>query len=727
MKEIANQQKNKLLTPQMQTVTSVNRKGHLKCLRVEPGNQCMIVPLSACVDKGNTVRLEGSNAWVVCKNGEAQILRPYMAEERITIGSLKLEVLIKEITEEEERVAYVSLAGFHYRGHVTYGRTARLIVRTFHPLYPKVIGYIELATPFYMNKARAIVLDAPFEFGDIRWKRWDMSTLRKYIHLLVRIARVVVYPEFRGLGIGQVLIKHAAEFARRRWQVAGYLPYFLEISADMLKYIPFAEKAGMVFVGETEGNLTRVAKDMTYLINRFGSDGSGKAAFEKSSGICDQQIARMDKATRLMKREGMSLKELTDRLYHLSKEVVLRDFALFHGIVTLPKPHYMKGLNDRASRFLDQRIATLAPQNGYTPPQINIPSISSPIRFNGLSISYVSNVRRTKSTHAVQQAFDISLDEIRSTVIRELSLTIEPGEILLVVGPSGSGKTTLLDVLINRGKAEPNVQIEGRVELPSDACVATFQPMRSQKPLIEALGAKNVSFGLYLLGLAGLSEAFLYLKRFQELSKGQQYRAMLARLIASASNVWVADEFCTSLDPITANVVAQNVQKIARKLGTTVIAAVPHCSSFILSFRPDKVLLLTSAWEHSIMSGKEYCNTMNRSPKWNGRPSSLRLLPEFISAVQEGSKRATVRMGRKWFQTGFIFLESDHEKILVCVTEVTHKRFCDLTEEDARADGAESLSALKETLRSIYPTIRIKSHVTIVQFEPVCGGVHDAD
>jgi len=55
------------------------------------------------------------------------------------------------------------------------------------------------------------------------------------------------------------LVKHAAEFARQRWQVAGFLPYFLEISADMLKYVPFAEKAGMLFIGETEGNLRRVA------------------------------------------------------------------------------------------------------------------------------------------------------------------------------------------------------------------------------------------------------------------------------------------------------------------------------------------------------------------------------------------------------------------------------------------------------------------------------------
>lgn len=246
-------------------VHSVSWKGHLKRIRIEPFGRYMTLPLSACVSKGDTIRVENSNAWVICKNGESQFIEPYFVREKIRLGSIQLEVLIKEITEQEEHKAYTSLAELHYRGHIIHGRTARLIMRAHHPAYPKVIGYVELATPFYMNKARSKILDAPFNFDSVEWQRWDMPTLRKYIHLIVRIARIVVYPEFRGIGIGQILVNHAGEFAKGRWQVAGYLPYFMEISADMLKYVPFAERAKMIFVGETEGNLHRVAKDMNYL------------------------------------------------------------------------------------------------------------------------------------------------------------------------------------------------------------------------------------------------------------------------------------------------------------------------------------------------------------------------------------------------------------------------------------------------------------------------------
>jgi ABC-type ATPase with predicted acetyltransferase domain len=51
--------------------------------------------------------------------------------------------------------------------------------------------------------------------------------------------------------------------------------------------------------------------------------------------------------------------------------------------------------------------------------------------------------------------------------------------------------------------------------------------VRSSKALIELLGVSNVATALELLGIVGLSDAFVYLKRFRELSNGQQYRAML--------------------------------------------------------------------------------------------------------------------------------------------------------------------------------------------------------
>jgi ABC-type lipoprotein export system ATPase subunit/GNAT superfamily N-acetyltransferase len=704
-------------------VAAVNREGHLKRLRLEPGSRWLEVPLSACVSSGDQVRIVNEKAWVRCKNGECQFLQPYLASDVLRLGGLSQEVLVKEITEPEEDVAYRSLADYHYRGHRIHGRTARLIMRTFHPSYPKVIGYIELATPFFTSKARAAIMNTPFKYGNVCWDRWDMPTLRKYIHLMVRIARTVVSPEFRGMGVGQMLVKHAALFAAQRWQVSGYLPYFLEISADMLKYVPFAEKAGMLYIGDTEGNLARVARDMEYLIERFGEGGEDKKQFEEISGILDQQVARMDRSLKLMAREGMSITDLTKRLKHLSRKTVLRDYALFHGIVSLPKPNYMMGLNQGASQFLARRVQELGICNSKASPSVTIAPLSTPIRFNDFTVTYLSHVRRTLRTHAVQQAFAISPENICTTVLQGLTLNIQPGDIVLVVGPSGSGKTTLLEAVTGGLKKHRGVTTTGEVYIPADCQLATFRPIRSKKPLIELLGTTDVQVALYLLGLAGLSEPVLYLKRYQELSRGQQYRAMLARLIASGSNTWVADEFCSNLDQVTANVVAYNVQKIARKLGVTLIAAASDCIDFISSLSPDIVVTLTSSWEHCILPGLEYSQMMNRAQSRNGSLPCLRVFPELLAAIKDGTKQATVRRGRRIFEPGLLLLTSGDDTVAVRVTASMQKRFAELTDEDAHADGVANIEKLRNALHSIYPGLGERDTITVVHFEPLCGEI----
>jgi ABC-type multidrug transport system ATPase subunit/GNAT superfamily N-acetyltransferase len=698
------------------TVSTVSWKGHLKRLTLQPNHSYLSVPLSACVSKGDQIRLVNGEAWVKCKNGESQFLQPYCERETLTIGGFQIEILVKEIMEVEEYQSYQSLAEFHYRNHLLHGRTARLIARTFHPMYPMVLGYVELATPFYMNKARSRVFDAPFKMNGISWDSWDMPTMRQYIHLIVRIARCVIYPEFRGLGLGQILVQHAADFARTRWQVAKLLPYFIEISADMLKYVPFAEKAGMRFIGNTEGNLARVAKDLEYLTRNAERVRAGEIVDQESCGIVDQQVSRMERALEFMEQNGLSREEFFQRLNRLSETRVLKDFAQLHNIISLPKPTYLMGLNTAAEEFLDRRLDEVSPSNKQQPLGLKIQPLTGSISFRNLTVTFASQVRRTEKTHAIQQAFGISPDSIDTTVLRNVSFEIQPGGIALIIGPSGSGKTTLLNIL--NKKLKGTVEISGEIDLPNNYRPGIFEEIRSRKPLIEVLGENDVASALHLMGLVGLSDAFIYLKRFNELSKGQQFRAMLARLIARGSNIWIIDEFCANLDPVTANVVAEKLQYTARKLKATVIVAAPHCENFLISLCPDKIIQLTSAWEHRLISGKELSENMSQG-KLRGGPPSLRLLPEFIYAIRRGEKKSTIRKGHLGIPLGLLLLESDTQRQAVKVTHISHTRLCELTEQDANRDGFESLDELRRSLLFIYPNLKEKSALTVICFEPM--------
>ena len=78
------------------------------------------------------------------------------------------------------------------------------------------------------------------------------------------------------------------------------------------------------------------------------------------------------------------------------------------------------------------------------------------------------------------------------------------------------------------------------------------------------------------MSIAGLNDAYLFIRKPSELSDGQRYRFRLAKLVESGAKVWIADEFLAVLDRTTAKVIAFNLQKVARKVGATVLVATTH-------------------------------------------------------------------------------------------------------------------------------------------------------
>jgi ABC-type Na+ transport system ATPase subunit NatA len=103
------------------------------------------------------------------------------------------------------------------------------------------------------------------------------------------------------------------------------------------------------------------------------------------------------------------------------------------------------------------------------------------------------------------------------------------------------------------------------------------------------------------------------LKRFAELSNGQRYRAMMAKLIASNADVWIADEFCATLDPVTASIVARNLRRCAKRLRVTVLLAAASWADFIHELRPDTVIHLRSPWDYRVFSWPEFEESVTRS------------------------------------------------------------------------------------------------------------------
>jgi ABC-type ATPase with predicted acetyltransferase domain/uncharacterized protein YhfF len=680
-------------------------------------SQIFDLPYSTCIDKDCTVFQQDSNLFVECKNGKVQLFPTYNKKDKVVIGGFSIEILIKEITDEEELKSYQTLAKYHYKDKDIFGRTSILIATNNTPYLPKVVGYIELATPFYVNKPRAAILNAPFKHNGINWKAWDIETTKKYINTLVRIARCVVYPEFRGVGLGTVLINHAESFAKERWQISKLKPLFLEISADMLKYVPFAEKAGMHYIGETEGNLNRIHKDLRYLLTNRKRVKSKEIVSNHQMGIVEQQKSRLRKAMKLAKESGLTIEEFIDKLEKLQKEKRLKDFTFFKGLVSLPKPTYIKGLDDIANNFITTQLEEQSREPSDFYERIRPEKLNGPIKLENVNLSYSSRVRSTKKTQALHNAFGISPTDIESPVINDFNLTIEPGQIILIIGSSGAGKTTLLNFLAGSLKSK-NINVQGKYQFPGNYQPGEFREIKSDKALVEYFGDEDINYALQLMGNVGLSDAYVFVKRFDELSKGQQYRALMAKLIHSKSNTLIADEFCSNLDQISANVLAHRMHTLAKRLGQTLIVGAPNCETFVMSLKPDKVVRLSTAWDYEIIDGPIFLQ--NYSPKKHVlKNSRLLLKSKYFDLVVQGKKKTTIRQYTSSYKTGQIFLESGNRRLPVYIKKIEKKNFEDLTLEDARNDGFRTLAELRKALKAFYNKLSNDSDLSILTFQVV--------
>ena len=198
-------------------------------------------------------------------------------------------------------------------------------------------------------------------------------------------------------------------------------------------------------------------------------------------------------------------------------------------------------------------------------------------------IGFSTGVELTERTVKVGEAFGVGLDDRRFLLYDDFELRLSVGDVVYLTGDSGSGKSVLLDAL--------------RVDLGDQAVVMGELPEPPDVPIVDALG-DDFSEALELLSRVGLNDAYLFLRKYNELSAGQRYRFGLAQMIDSGKRFWLCDEFCSLLDRVTARVVAYSVQKHARRVGATLVVASSH-TDLLADLNPD--IRVVKGWGEEVM------------------------------------------------------------------------------------------------------------------------------
>ena len=188
----------------------------------------------------------------------------------------------------------------------------------------------------------------------------------------------------------------------------------------------------------------------------------------------------------------------------------------------------------------------------------------------------------------------LSVGHGRAALVRDVCLSVRPGQVVALVGPNGSGKTTILRTVAGQLRAlGGSVELFGRdlAGMPGGDRARTMAVMLTGRPSTELTTCRDVvEAGRYpytgRLGVLGAADdeavlaameatgvSALAERDFAHVSDGQRQRVLLARALCQEPRVLLLDEPTSYLDVRSQLDVLDLLRRRARERGIAVVAS----------------------------------------------------------------------------------------------------------------------------------------------------------
>lgn len=436
------------------------------------------------------------------------------------------------------------------------------------------------------------------------WRKRSSDVMSRVINDLNNVQSTVQFIPLYGIRDVLTVIACIAVLFYINWRLAlvslVMLPLVAVILGVLGRKMRKASSESNVIVGEISHKFQESLQGMT-VVKAFNYEEQAIAKFKVSN---DDYFAKMMRYLRATAMSGPIMEFLSGlvllAIVYMSGKAIYNGtmttahfFSFLTGYITAYVPlKNIANLNsklqqgmaawERIYQILEEKPAVIIKASTK-----NIEKLDGKIEFKGVNYKYPS--RDTQ-------------------VLKDLSFTINPGEVAAFVGPSGSGKTTIVHLLLRFfDPLSGRVEVDGHDMLDLDTRdLRTHMGLVTQDTILfDDTVYNNITIGLpgasldEVIDAAKAADAHAFItampqgydtvlgERGVKLSGGQRQRLAIARAIIKKPRILLLDEATSNLDTASEQAVQGAIERI---VGGRTVVMVAHRLSTVKN--ADKIFVL---------------------------------------------------------------------------------------------------------------------------------------